>query len=134
MNTATKLKVCNRWLAIALAAMLFSGLQLEATGGKYAWSVWVHIVLGVLLTGLALYHIFLHYRTSNWFSRFSKNRNTVTRILWWIFLLTAVSGIAATVQWLCEDGHSPLGGVHGKIGFAMVIFGVVHAARHIRRR
>lgn len=134
MNTATKLKVCNRWLAAALVVMLVSGIQLEATGGKYAWSVWVHIALGVFLTGLAFYHIFLHNRKSNWFSRFSKNRNTMTRILWWVFLLTEVSGAAATVQWLCVDGHSPLGGIHGKIGFIMVIVATIHAVKHVRKK
>ena len=134
MNTATKLKVCNRWLAAALVVMLVSGIQLEATGGKYAWSVWVHIALGVFLTGLAFYHIFLHNRKSNWFSRFSKNRNTMTRILWWVFLLTEVSGVAATVQWLCGDGHSPLGGIHGKIGSIMVIVATIHAVKHVRKK
>ncbi|MGN0220402.1 MAG: hypothetical protein ACI4AX_08990 [Muribaculaceae bacterium] len=45
-----------------------------------------------------------------------------------------MSGIAATVQWLVENGHSPIGGVHGKIGFVMVIVAIIHAAKHIRQR
>ena len=65
--------------------------------------------------------------------RFAKNRNKVTRVLWWVFLLTAVSGIAATIQWIVEGGHSPIGGVHGKIGFLMVIIAVIHAVRQRKK-
>lgn len=114
--------------------MLASGIQLEATAASYAWSVWVHIVLGTLLTILSICHIYYHYRFSNWFARFAKNRNTATRVLWWVFLLTVISGFAATIQWLVENGHSSIGGVHGKIGFLMVIVAIIHAARHIRQR
>lgn len=133
MKIQEKLKVCNKWLKVILLLILASGIQLEATSGRYAWSVWVHIVLGLILTGLSIYHIYLHYKNSNWFTRFAKKRNKVTRVLWWVFLLTAVSGIAATLQWLMEGGHSPIGGVHGKIGFLMVIVAIIHAVRHIRQ-
>lgn len=128
------LRVCDRLLGLNLILILASGIQLETTSGRYAWSVWVHIVLGTLLVGLSVYHIYLHYKSSNWFARFAKNPNATTRVLWWIFLLTAVSGIAATVEWLVEGGHSPIGGVHGKIGFVMVLFGIVHAVRQIRKQ
>ena len=114
--------------------MLASGIQLEATAASYAWSVWVHIVLGTLLTILSICHIYYHYRFSNWFARFAKNRNTATRVLWWAFLLTVISGFAATIQWLVENGHSSIGGIHGKIGFLMVIIAIIHAAKHIRQR
>lgn len=133
MKIQEKLKLCNKWLKVMLLLILASGIQLEATGGRYAWSVWVHIVLGVVLTVLSICHIYLHYRKSNWFMRFAKNRNKVTRVLWWVFLLTAVSGIAATIQWIVEGGHSPIGGVHGKIGFLMVIIAVIHAVRQRKK-
>lgn len=67
----------------------------------------------------------------NWFSRFAKNRNKGTRILWWVLLLTVATGVAATVVWLVDGGHTPLGGIHGKIGFLMVLAGIIHAAGHI---
>lgn len=133
MKQATKLKICNRSLGFILLLMLASGIQLEATSGQYAWSVWLHIILGILLTAVSLYHIFLHYRSGNWFARFAKNRNITTRILWWVFLLTAISGIAATIIWLEGHNHSHLGAIHGKIGFLMVIVAAIHAARHIRK-
>ena len=134
MNTVEKLKINDKSLGFTLILMLASGMQLEATAGSYAWSVWVHIVFGTLLTILSICHIYYHYRFSNWFARFAKNRNTTTRVLWWMFLLTVISGLAATIQWLVENGHSPIGGVHGKIGFLMVIVAIIHAAKHIRQR
>ena len=129
-----RLKICNRLLGLTLILILASGIQLEVPSGSPAWSVWVHIALGLVLTALALYPIFLHYRKANWFARFAKNRNTSTRILWWVFLLTAVSGLAATVGWGGDNVHSPLGAVHGKIGFLMVIVASVHVARHLRAK
>lgn len=134
MNNATKLKVCDGWLGRILILILASGIQLEVTSGRYAWSVWVHIVLGIILTVLSYYHIYLHYRIGNWFSRFSKNKNVITKILWWVFLTTAVTGIIATIIWIGDNDHSHLGAVHGKIGFLMVLFGIIHSVRHLRKR
>lgn len=134
VSPAMRLKRCNRWLGITLLLMLASGIQLEATSGRYPWSVWIHIILGTVLTALSLRHIYLHYRKSNWLSRFAKNRNIVTRVLWWTFLLTVVTGLAATIGWLDGFNHSTLGGVHGKIGFVMVLLGIVHAVRHLRQK
>lgn len=133
-NPSFRLKICNRTLGITLLLMLVSGIQLEATSGRYVWTVWLHIILGILLIVLSIYHIYLHYRKSNWFARFAKNRNASTRILWWVFLLTAVTGIGATISWLADNQHTPLGGVHGKIGFLMVIIAIIHAVRHIRKK
>lgn len=129
-----KLKICNRLLGLVLLLILASGTQLEITSGRYAWSVWTHIVLGIALTGLSFYHIYLHYRRSNWFARFARNRNTSTRVLWWVFLLTAVTGVIAAVAWIASPEHTPFGAVHGKIGFLMFIVAIVHVARHRRAK
>lgn len=131
---AARLKRCNRSLGLTLLLILASGIQLEATSGRYAWSVWVHIILGVALTALSFYHIYLHYKTGNWFARFARNRNTATRILWWVFLLTAVSGLAATALWLADPIHSHFGAIHGKIGFLMVLLAIIHLATHKRKK
>lgn len=134
LTPAARLKLCNRSLGFVLLLILISGVQLEVTSGQYAWSVWTHIVLGILLTALSVYHIFLHYRKSNWFARFAKNRKTVTRILWWVFLLTAVTGLIATAIWLDCRCHSHLGAIHGKLGFLMVILAVIHALRNKKNK
>lgn len=134
MNATSRLKICNRSLGFVLILIIVSGIQLEATSGQYAWSVWVHILLGILLIVLSAYHIFLHYRRSNWFARFARNRNAVTRVLWWIFLLTAATGIVATIVWLDGNLHSHLGAVHGKVGFLMALAAIVHVVKNIRRK
>lgn len=134
MTPAERLKACDKTLGIVLIVMLASGIQLEATSGRYAWTVWAHIALGIVLTALSVWHIYLHYRWSDWFARFRKNRNQSTRILWWVFLLTAVTGIIATAVWLAAHEHSHIGAIHGKIGFLMVIVGIIHALGHRRRR
>lgn len=134
MNTASKLKICNRWLEVAIVLILASGIQLEVSSGKYEWSVWAHIALGLILTVLSLYHIYLHYRTSNWFSRFAGNRNVTTRILWWLFLLTVLSGIVASVHWRGTCCHSMPGAVHGKIGFAMALAAIIHFVQKHQKR
>lgn len=134
ITTAARLKRCNRSLGLTLLLILASGIQLEATSGRCAWSVWVHVILGVALTALSLYHIYLHYRTDNWFARFARNRNTVTRILWWVFLLTTVSGLAATAIWLTTPVHSHLGAIHGKIGFLMALLAIIHVVTHKRKK
>lgn len=134
MTPAERLRVCDKTLGIVLIVMLASGIQLEATSGQYARSVWAHITLGIVLTALSVWHIYLHYRRSDWFARFRKNRHLSTRILWWVFLLTAVTGIIATAVWLAAHEHSHIGAIHGKIGFLMVIVGVIHAVGHKHKR
>lgn len=129
MNPAQKLRIVDRSLGITMLLILASGIQLEATSGRYAWSVWVHIALGVALIALSVYHIFLHYRRSNWFARFARNPHTSTRVLWWTFLLTAATGIAATALWVADGTHSHPGAVHGKIGFLMAIVAIYHALK-----
>lgn len=134
MKPALRLKICNITLGCLLVIMLASGIQLEATSGRYIGAVWIHIVLGILLCVLSCCHIYLHYRLSNWFTRFAKNRNKSTRVLWWTFLLTTVSGLTATVIWLDGNVHSHLGAVHGKIGFFMIIVAILHHIKHNRKR
>ena len=134
ITTAARLKRCNRSLGLTLLLILASGIQLEATSGRYAWSVWVHIILGVAMTALSLYHIYLHYRAGNWFARFARNRNNITRILWWVFLFTAASGLAATAIWLATPVHSHLGAIHGKIGFLMALLAIIHVVTHKRKK
>lgn len=124
----------NQRLGFTLILMLVSGIHLEVTEGAYEWAVWVHIGLALTLTALSIHHIFCHYKTGNWFVRFAKNRNKVTCLLWWMSLFTIASGLAATVHWLLTYTHSPLGGIHGKIGLVMALTALVHAARHIRKR
>ncbi len=80
MKTASKLKLCNKSLGLLLVLMLVSGVQLEATSGKYPWSVWMHILLGILLCILVGYHIYLHYKSTNWLGQRRSSVAGLTKI------------------------------------------------------
>lgn len=132
MKKIEKLKICDWCLLIMTLAMLVSGVQLEATDSRGATSVWIHIAVGILFFTLVAYHIFLHFGKSNWFSKFSKQKNQYTRVLWWVSLLTFISAVIAFVHWATSFTHSPIGGVHGKIGFVMIILAVGHICKRIK--
>lgn len=114
------------------AFILASGIQLEATGSSSVDWVWIHIVVGTFFMALGFLHIYIHFGASNWFSRFHKLKSPVTRILWWITLLTLVTVVIATGHWLTSFTHSSIGGVHGKLGFMMIILCLCHIVKRIR--
>lgn len=132
MKKITKLKVCNWGLLALTIAILISGIQLEATHSIGLTSVWIHLLIGVLFMGMAAYHVYLHFGRSNWFLKFRKQKNPVARILWWVALVTLVSGVAAMIHWVTTFTHSSIGGVHGKLGFLMIILSIGHIAKRIK--
>lgn len=132
MKKASKLKLCNWALLIAAPIILASGIQLEATGGRDISSVWFHIVAGTAFCILAIWHISLNINGSNWFRKFQKLKSPVTRILWWLFLLTVISAIFAFCHWIGSYLHSPVGGIHGKLGFAMIAVAIGHTVKRFR--
>lgn len=131
MKKIQKLKVCNWSLVILAVAIMLSGLQLEVTDSSGFTSVWIHIIIGVLFMVMVFYHLFLHYGFSNWYSRILKQKSHVTRILWWISLLSLITGVVACVHWLGTFSHSHIGGVHGKLGFMMIILSIGHIVKRI---
>ncbi|MBO4966041.1 MAG: hypothetical protein J6C81_07240 [Muribaculaceae bacterium] len=74
----------------------------------------------------------MNLHSGNWFRKFSKIKSPVTRILWWLFLITVLSAIVALVHWLGTYAHSPVGGVHGKIGFLMIAVAIGHTIKRIK--
>lgn len=76
--------------------------------------------------------VFLHFKRSNWFAKFQKLKKPATRILWYLYCLMLVLGIAAFIHWIISCHHSPLGGIHGKIGFIMIAFAIGHTVKRIR--
>ena len=132
MKKITKLKVCNWSLLSLTIAILISRIQLEATHSNGITSVWIHILTGVLFMGMAAYHVYLHFGKSNWFLKFRKQKSQVTRILWWVALVTLVSGVTAIIHWVTTFTHSSIGGVHGKLGFLMIILSIGHITKRIK--
>jgi len=132
MKKIQKLKLCNWCLLPVTIAMLVSGIQLEATGSRGITSVWIHIAIGIIFAVLICYHIFLHFGKSNWFKKFSKQKSPVTRILWWVALATFITAIVSTVHWVQSFTHASIGGVHGKLGFLMIILSIGHICKRIK--
>ena len=132
MNKIAKLKTCDWSLLLLIIAILTSGIYLEATDSSGFTAVWVHIIVGLLFFILIACHIFLHFGNSNWFARFHKLKSQFTRILWWVSLITLISGIVACIHWLVTFSHSPVGGVHGKLGFLMIILCFCHIWKRIK--
>ena len=92
MKKIVKLKICN-WSLLPLSiAIMISGIQLEATQSSDTTSVWIHIAVGILFSAMVLYHIFLHFSNSDWFSKFNRQKSRLTRILWPVSLITFISG------------------------------------------
>lgn len=82
--------------------------------------------------GMATYHVYLHFGNSNWFSKFRKQKSQVTRILWLVALVTLITGIVAIIHWVTTFTHAPIGGVHGKLGFLMIILSIGHIVKRIK--
>lgn len=132
MKKITKLKICDWCLLFFTIAILTSGIQLEATHSSGLTPVWIHIITGLLFACLIIYHIYLHLGYSNWFSKIHNQKNQLTRILWWVSLVTLITGLIALVHWLTTFNHAPIGGVHGKLGFLMVLLSMGHIIKRIK--
>lgn len=108
---------------------LASGIQLEASDSRGITSVWLHVVITTLFFVFVIIHINLHFGWKNWLLKFSKLKSHVTRVLWWITVVTLISAVIAFIHWILTFTHSPIGGVHGKIGFLMIVFAVAHTIK-----
>lgn len=132
MKKITRLKICNWSLLFLSVAILISGIQLEATHCMGQTSVWIHIAVGLLFMLISACHIFLHFGYSNWLAKFHRQKSHATRILWWVALVTLISGVIATFHWTSTFSHAPIGGVHGKFGFLMMIISAGHICRRLK--
>lgn len=126
MRTLAKLKLCDWALLIMTLAVVASAIQLEILSATSAVWVWAHIILCIFFMGMCAWHIQLHFHKSNWFAKIRKQKSPVTRLLWWMSLLTLLTGIIASIRWIVTDTHGSIGAVHGKIGFLMVILTIAH--------
>lgn len=129
MKKNDKMKICDWSLIVMTVLILLSGIQLEATGSANPTSVLIHIIVGCIFVVLIGWHLYLHFRWSNWIRRIIKQKSPVTRWLLLFLVLTMVSAIVATCHWLLITSHGSIGGLHGKIGFLFVILCMGHAIK-----
>lgn len=131
MTKFQKLKICDWALAILLPIVLASSIQLEATSSSGILPVVIHVMVALTFLSLIVRHIYLHFQWKKWLTKFSRLK-LPTRILWWLYLLTFLTGIATFIHWLISTRHTPLGGIHGKIGFLMIAFAIAHTLRRLK--
>lgn len=132
MTKANKLRLCDRALLCVMVGMLASSVQLEATGSRSIPWVWLHVVVGCVFFSNIIWHLYLHFGWTGWINRFRKQKSPVTRVLAIVGALTVVSAVAASFHWVDSYIHSPLGAVHGKLGFLFVAIAVGHTLKRIR--
>ena len=131
MTKLQRLRICDWTLAVMLPVVLASGIQLEATSSGGIISVVLHVVVSVTFMCLIIRHIYLLFQWKKWLTKFSKLK-VPTRILWWLYVATFATGIATLIHWLIANTHTPLGGIHGKIGFLMIAFAIGHTLRRLK--
>lgn len=129
MNKRQKLKFCDWSLLILMIATLASSIQLEASHSRSITFVWLHVIIAILFIVFIIFHINLHFGWKNWLIKFSKLKSPVTRILWWVTVILLISAIIALIHWIMTFTHSPIGGVHGKIGFLMILLAIGHTIK-----
>ncbi len=59
-------------------------------------------------------------------------KSRVTRWLAILAFLTFISAFIALVHWVGEYMHSPIGGIHGKIGLVFLVLAIGHTVKRIR--
>lgn len=132
MPKKLKLKICDWGLVCATVLMLASGIQLEATGSQEAAWVWLHSAIGLLFFSGIAWHLYLHFKWKQWIKRLSSQKSPVTRWLAIIGALTLLSGCWAFAHWATSHLHSPIGGIHGKIGFLFLLLVIGHTAKRFK--
>lgn len=131
MNKLQKIQICDRTLAVLGLAVVVSAIQLEITGSEGFIPVVIHMIVSLSFMCLIVRHVYLHFKWNAWIKKFSKLK-LPTRILWWLYVLTFASGLLASIHWIINLNHSPLGGVHGKIGLLMILFALGHTEKRFR--
>lgn len=131
MTKIQKLRICDWLLAILLPAVLASSIQLEATSSRGIAPVVIHLLVAIPFMLLIIRHIYLHFGWKKWLTKIGKQK-APTRILWWLYVLVLLLGIATMIHWLTSYEHAPIGGVHGKIGFAMILVAIGHTVKRIK--
>lgn len=134
MEKIKKLRWCDSLLMLLSILVLLSSIQMEACGGEGLWgfsfSTWMylHCILGALMFVLVIEHLYLHFGKSNWIAKV-KGLKRQTKWLCVIFAILFAISVVVFVRIIILTAHSPIGAVHGKIGFLFLLFCIGHTAK-----
>ena len=132
MSEVKKLRLCDWVLVFATTFILASGIQLEATDSRSIVWVWIHVIIGCLFFANIIWHLYLHFGWESWIQRLRKQKSPVTRWLAIFALLTMISAFVTLFHWAGSYTHSPIGGIHGKIGFVFLALAIGHTVKRIK--
>lgn len=128
-----KLLRSNVLLIIISCFTITSSILLECLHGDtflgvpfIVW-VWTHIALGVVWSIAIFYHLFLHWGNIRyWFKKIIRLNSKLTMCLAWLFFIILFTGIVAAVNIGMGIGHTPIGGLHGKLGLLAIVLIIFH--------
>lgn len=132
MKKAIRLKICNYTLLFLTIAASASSIQLEATHSEGICPVWLHIAVCLAFMIAVIWHLYLHFKWNAWIKRLRSQKSHVTKWLAIFGLLTFITAVVAFIHWGTKYAHSPIGGVHGKLGFAFLALSIGHTVKHIK--
>lgn len=127
MTSKNSLRLCNVLLLLLAAPVLLSSVHLEVTSCASARWVWVHTVLGALFFALVLWHLRLHCRWGRMRTLLFRGPNPTRKWLSILGLLCLSTALVAVLFRLSHDSHSHIGGIHGKVGFLLLLCALLHA-------
>ena len=122
-------------LLLVAIVVLVSSIQMEVTGGEpfmgmsFMTYTILHIVLAVSMMLLIAYHLYLHFNWKNWIEKLRQTPKKQTRVLAVLAGLVLLTGVASLVDFMIHLQHTPLGGLHGKIGFIFMIIAIGHTLK-----
>lgn len=125
------LTITNLSLVVLLILSAATSIILESTGGedlrmiRNSSLVVAHIAATLILFAVCYNHVRLHFGSISRWPAFFKKTKRQNRWLLWLVVITLVTGIGAIFTYSFH-GHSPLGAVHGKIGFLALILMLLH--------
>ncbi len=132
MSKVEKLRLCDWMLVFTTALILASSLQLEVTDSRSIVWVLIHVIIGCLFFSNIVWHLYLHFGWKSWIQRLLKQKSPVTRWLAIFALLTIISTFVALFHWIGSYTHSPVGAIHGKIGFVFLALAIGHTIKRIK--
>jgi len=139
MTKREKSKRLKIILVVFTILTTISSIQLEILHGEpfmgisFKALVWIHIVVSSLFIIVASNHIAIYWGDiKGWITRFNKLKKRHTKWLISFLLVTGLTGIIVALPFIIGDNHSTLGGIHGKLGFAALIFTFLHPMKRFR--
>lgn len=91
----------------------------------------IHLVICLPMLLFVCVHLWANCgNMAQWFAKIRRQK-WQTQWLFWLSVLTFVSGVAAMVVYF-SHGHTPVGGIHGKLGFGALALMVWHTCKRLK--